>query len=210
MVNEIRSQKNAKIERTTRAAKNATLELFAELGFRNITIKKISKRSGVDRSSIYRYWNNVSELAISALDDALGPVAEPPETGHVRNDLVDHYHRFARLLLEGNHGKFMPSLVEAAHNIPEFANLFEALVNVRSDPTRQILRIAIERGEISRSAPIDWVVDILGGLLHHRLLVTGTKLNEPGLIEWMVDCALSQVMTDHGRQQLANRALLMV
>lgn len=188
-----RSPKNAQIERTTSAVLDAMIELLVTVGYRNITVEKISESSGVARSTIYRHWNNVPELAIEAFDAALGPAPKTPDLGDVRTNLIFHYKRFAKMLRSGVRGKLMPSLLEAAHNIPGFDVLFEDLVHKRSESTREILYRAIDRGEVHPDTKVEWVIDLLAGLFHHRLLITGGKLSEHGMVEWIVDSSLSQV-----------------
>ena len=158
-----RAPKTAQIERTVKTVLDATVELLVEIGYRNITVARISERSGVARSTIYRHWKSVPELAIDAFNAALGPVADAPDLGDVRTNLIFHYDRFAKALKNSIRGKLMPSLLEAAQNDRGFDALFEKLVDRRSDSTREILRRAIERGELRPDTEVEWVIDLLGG-----------------------------------------------
>lgn len=178
------------------AVLDATLVLLSEVGYRQLTIGLVSERSGVARSTIYRYWKNIPELAIAAFDFALGPRSPAPDTGDVRRDLITIYEWLAAALRRSIWGKALPSLIEAARNEPAFAGLLPRLADQRREGSRKRLVKAIEQGELRPDANPEWILDMLTGLLYYRLLVTGGDLREPGMIDWAVDSVLSLIATD--------------
>ncbi len=188
-----RAPKIAQIERTTSAVLEAAIELLSEVGYRRLTIDLVSQRSGVARSTIYRHWSNIPDLAIAAFDMALGPNPPLPDTGDIRSDLLAAYTRLSKILKRSIWGKAMPSLIEATHNDPKFKGLLPKLVDRRREASRVMLLRAKDRGELNTDANIDWILDALSGMLYHRLLVTGGSLQNPKMIEWAVDSVLSQV-----------------
>ena len=50
-----------------------TFDLLAEKGFRGLRIDEVARRAGVPKSTIYRRWSSLVELAVDAVDAALGP-----------------------------------------------------------------------------------------------------------------------------------------
>ena len=174
------------------AVLDATIDLLSEVGYRRLTLELVSQRCGVARSTIYRYWRNVPDLALAAFDAALGPNPPVPDLGDVRSDLIFSYDRLSKILRRSIWGKAMPALVEATHNDPNFEGLLPKLVERRRESTRIIIERAIERGELCKDVSADWILDMLSGLLYHRLLITGADMGEAGLIEWAVDSILSQ------------------
>lgn len=184
------------MERTVAAVLNATLVLLSEVGYRQLTIGMVSERSGVARSTIYRYWKNIPDLAIASFDFALGPRSPAPDTGDLRRDLITIYEWLATALRRSIWGKALPSLIEATRNEPAFAGLLPRLADQRREGSRKRLVKAIEQGELRPDANLEWILDMLTGLLYHRLLVTGGDLREPGMIDWAVDSVLSLVGTD--------------
>lgn len=170
----------------------ATVDLLSEVGYRRLTFELVSQRSGVARSTIYRYWRNVPDLALAAFDEALGPNPDVPDLGDVRTDLIFSYDRLSKILKRSIWGKAMPALIEATHNDPNFEGLLPKMVERRRKSTREIIDRAVERGEIRPDISADWLLDMLSGLLYHRLLVTGADMREAGLIEWAVDSVLSR------------------
>ncbi len=198
-----RAPKTSQMERTVAAVLDATLVLLSEVGYRQLTIGLVSERSGVARSTIYRYWKNIPDLAIAAFDFALGPRAPAPDTGDVRRDLLTIYERFSAALKRSLWGRALPSLIEASRNEPAFAGLLPRLADQRREGSRRRLLKAIEQGELRPDADPEWILDTLTGLLYFRLLVSGTDLREPGMIDWAVDSVLSQVTTGKPASALA-------
>lgn len=189
----MRAPKTTQINRTRNTVLDAVIALLSEVGYRQLTVELISQRTGVARSTIYRHWRSVPEMAIEAFDRALGPNPPVPDTGNVREDLLTSYLGLSKILKRSIWGKALPSLIEATHNDPSFEGLLVRLTKQRRKNTRVILRRAIDRGEIKPETNTDWVLDSLSGLLYHRMLVTGGGLQNPAMIEWAVDSALSQI-----------------
>jgi len=188
-----RAPKFTQINRSIGAVLDATAELLAEVGYRPLTIELISTRSGVARSTIYRQWNNVAELAIDAFDHALGPNPLPPDTGNLRDDLIVLYKRFAKILQRPIWRTVMPSLIEASQTDARFEGLLNSIVNTRRETERTLFARAIARGEIRADSKVEWTLDALTGAYYHRLLMTGANLREEGMTEWLVDSMLSQL-----------------
>ncbi len=187
-----RAPKIQQISRTNQSVLDATLDLLGEVGYRGLTIQQISERSGVARSTIYRHWNNIPDIAIAAFDGALGPNPPLADTGNVEEDLRRLYQLLVIALKRTVWGRAMPALIEASFNDPNFKDLLPNLVERRREPSRKVLRRAIERGELVDDTPIDWVLDAISGLLYQRLLITGGKLDTPGMVDWAIESALSQ------------------
>ena len=164
----------------------AAIDLLSEVGYRKLTFELLAQRSGVARSTIYRHWSTMPELAIDAFDKALGPPPELPDHGNLHDDLIASFERLAHLLRRSIWGKALPALIEATHNDPAFEGLLPKLVARRRAQTRQLFERAIARGEIPEDAPVDWILDMLSGLLYHRLLITASPVEEDGLVAWAV------------------------
>ena len=55
-----------------------TCALLAARGFRGLRIDEVACRAGVPKSTIYRRWPSLVELAVDAVDAALGPRESEP------------------------------------------------------------------------------------------------------------------------------------
>jgi AcrR family transcriptional regulator len=191
-----RAPRTGQMDRTIAHVLAVAAELLAEVGYRALSIELVVQRSGVARSTIYRHWKNRAELAIAAFDAALGPSPTPPDTGTLREDLLIVYKRFPTILARSIWGAVMTSIIEASKNDPLFDGLLADLVNQRKESGREIFRRAIKRGEIRKTTNIDWAIDALDGAYYHRLLMTGAKLKDDAMAEWLVDSVLSQILVE--------------
>ncbi|MBU3003917.1 TetR/AcrR family transcriptional regulator [Paraglaciecola arctica] len=189
-----RARKTTQMMRTKQAVLDTVVELLSEIGYRAITIEIISQRCGVARSTIYRHWKNIPELTIDAFDSAIGDTPEFPEQGDVRSNLVFLYRQFGKSLSRSIWGRVLPSLIEASHNDPKFENYLSSMANVRRQNAREMLQRAKSKGELKPEANVEWILDTLSGALYHRLLITGTALDEPGLVDWLIDSVLSTTL----------------
>src|SRR5271163_4404807 len=63
-------------------------DLLQERGYLGFTMESVIERSGISRSTIYRYWANRIELIIDVVKDYPDPVPAP-NTGALRTDLIE-------------------------------------------------------------------------------------------------------------------------
>lgn len=186
-----RARKTSQMLRTKQAVLDSVVELLSEIGYRAITIEIISKRCGVARSTIYRHWKNVPELTIDAFNSAIGETPTFPEKGDVRSNLTYLYTEFGKSLSRSIWGRVLPALIEASHNDPNFENYLSDMANARRQNARKMLEHAQENGELLSTINVDWILDALSGALYHRLLITGTPIDEPGFTQWLIDSVLN-------------------
>ena len=191
------------MQRTEERVMQAVTELLAEVGYRQMTIDLIAQRSGVGRATIYRRWQNVPTLAVSAFEALLGPGLPAPDHGDVRTDLIHLYRRFAKILLQSQWGELLPSLIEANKNDPAFDGMLARIDRERRTNSQTILERAKARGEIDAQANVDWVIDTLSGAFYYRFLISGGRLAERGLVEWIVDSVLSQLRIENHAPDLS-------
>jgi AcrR family transcriptional regulator len=75
----------------------AARELVAEGGPAAVTVDAVAKRSGVAKTTLYRHFENGHDLIITALRDLPASI-ETPDTGDLRDDLVELVCRFTQLV----------------------------------------------------------------------------------------------------------------
>jgi AcrR family transcriptional regulator len=161
----------------------AALDEFAQVGRQSLTIEGIAARAGVARSTVYRRWSSVDELAHDALDSVREPAPQPPG-GSVRDDLVFILEYSKHVITSTRFGQLLPQLAVEARRDPEAARLY--LTN-RIGPDRAVLAAVMQRGIddgiIRADADIDLILDALVGVIEHRSLwglapVTSAQLGQ--------------------------------
>lgn len=189
-----RAPKTRQISRTVKTVLDAAALLLREVGYRGLTTELISSRSGVARSTIYRHWPNVAELALASFERSIGPAPDAPDLGDIRSDLVFIYQRFSKMLRDEVWGSVLPALIEAAQSDRQFADLLKKVVNERRETIRSVFVRAVEKGEILEDSKVEFAIDALTGAFYHRLLITGEDVGEEGMVEWLVDSVLGQML----------------
>src|SRR4051812_1829696 len=67
---------------------SATLEVFAQHGYAGLTIEAVALLAGVNKTTVYRRWPSKVELLGAALVSLRDEEPEPPDTGSLREDLL--------------------------------------------------------------------------------------------------------------------------
>lgn len=186
-----RAPKLAQIEKTKKALMDATVALLSEIGYRSLTIDRITERAGVARSTLYRHWDSIPDLALDAFDAAIGPYQQIESTTNVKADLQVLYQGVAHSLGRSIWGRALPALIEASHNDPKFHGLVNRMHRLRRQAARDMLSRAKASGQLKPDARIDWILDSISGPLYFRLLISGTPITEPGFLQSLIDNALA-------------------
>jgi len=184
-----RSSARSRSERAHEAILDAAVALLAEREVAALTMDEIAARAGSSKATIYRRWSSKEELLTDALGRATGAFPRP-DTGTLRGDLVEAVGHVVTLLTDSPLGSAMPALIAAKQSNPELhALLLRAVGEPRRDLLRSLLRRGIERGEIDPATDLDLFLDLIGGALHFRRLVTHEPI-DAAYAERLVDAAL--------------------
>ena len=182
----------------------AALDLAVEGGLAGMSMEGIAARSGVGKATIYRRWPTKHALLADALRSILATV-QAPDTGSVRSDFV----ALAEQALANAPGalRLMPRLmIEGAEDPELLAVCREVLVDPRRAATREILRRAVERGELRADLDLELAIDALAGPLIYRVLING---GDPrvvdGMAERLVDLILPGLAPVSRRRAAARR-----
>lgn len=147
-----------------------TLQLLQEHGYDGLTVDAVANIARASKATVYRRWPSKAELVLAAFTEGVRQVAVPPDTGTLRGDLLklgevvcqqakQHASTIRAVLVEVSRH---PALNDAMqHN---FIDQRKALI-------QQVLREAVERGEIAKTAVTDDLWDLLPGYLIWRSIV---------------------------------------
>src|SRR3954469_23116881 len=76
----------------------AVLEELATSGYSGLSIERVAERARTGNASIYRRWPTPLDLVLDTLDFAMPAADDPPDTGNVRDDLLEVLRRIAATL----------------------------------------------------------------------------------------------------------------
>jgi AcrR family transcriptional regulator len=139
----------------------ATLGLLAERGFQAATMEAIAERAGVGKNTIYRRWASKEELVADAIHD-LSPEVEVLEGATLYEVLLHQIREVSRLFADPLLGRILPGLLGELHRNPEFAHAWgERVVRPYREAIDELLRQALERGDLRQGTDPDLITDLL-------------------------------------------------
>src|SRR5262249_32638195 len=122
----------------------ATGKLLSSEGYLGLTVSKVAARARASKSTIYRRWPTKEHLVMAAFER--WPTLVPRDRGDLLSDLLDLYQQYLRSHSRAPTGAILPALVAERVSNPELSVSFDSLMRRRLDPTRLVVRRAIERG----------------------------------------------------------------
>jgi AcrR family transcriptional regulator len=175
--------------RADRAILDATLELIAQAGVHRLRMDDVADRAGVGKAAIYRRYRSKDEL-VRATVAAMVSEITIPDTGTTREDLLALMRDAVAVYRDPIRGGVMPSLIGAMREDAELARTIrEDVVAARREALRGVLARGIARGDLSADLDVELALDMLGGALFYRLLVTGGPIDDR-LAEGVADSVL--------------------
>ncbi len=183
-----RSAGRPRCEVTHKAVLRAAYDLLAEGGLGRFTIEGVAARSGVARTTIYRWWPSKGALAMEGFLDATTQNFRLPPTDSAIADLRAVLRSVARIM-GGVPGRIIRGIVAEGQSDPETIKAFtEGYVKPRRAELRALLERCIATGELRPDLDVEMVSYGLFGPLYLRML-----LNE-GLDEAWVDRLANHVL----------------
>ncbi|GAA4558570.1 TetR/AcrR family transcriptional regulator [Planotetraspora kaengkrachanensis] len=164
--------------RKQRQILDATLELLAEKGYEGLTIEGVAGRSGVNKTTIYRWWPSKAALLGAALVGAEALEFDPPDTGSLAGDLRGLVEGVARLLTVSPSSDIAVAALGAAVHDPALAEAAKGFFADRFAREAPIFERARERGEIDASADPMLIVDLLAGAVWLRAVFRRLPLDQ--------------------------------
>jgi AcrR family transcriptional regulator len=155
----------------------ATLELVAEVGIHDFRMDDVAERAGVGKAAIYRRYRSKDEL-VTATVAALVSEITIPDTGSTREDLLALMREAVEVYGDPIKAGVMPSLVGAMPQRPELARAVrDGFLAQRRAALRAVLDRGVARGDLRADLDVELALDVLGGALFYRLLITGGPID---------------------------------
>jgi AcrR family transcriptional regulator len=155
----------------------ASVEVLADKGPSGFTVDEVAARAGCGKATIYRRWPSRANLL---LDTAHRMGLEPDlvDTGSARDDLVALMSQLGTKLRETPAGRIMPAVIAEASVNPEMRAVLGAFVRDRRQRPRDVVIRGIERGQLRPDTDVELLLDLLGGTVFYRELVSGEPADE--------------------------------
>jgi AcrR family transcriptional regulator len=178
--------------RVRAAAIAATLAELAENGYAGLSLERIARRAGVNKTSLYRRWGTREQLVLEAMLERAGEYVSVPDTGSLRRDLL----ALAKTAAANAATPEVAAMARAvAAESPRDGKLAEASRRFWAERLAldaAIVERAIERGEIRPGTKPSEVIEAVIGPIHLRLLLTHEQVDS-AFIERIVDTVVDGV-----------------
>jgi len=167
----------------------AALDLLVESGTKACTFKAVAERAGVERSTLYRRYDDQWEMMIDAIIARAADDVMPDLTGSLVGDLKS----VLRKLVETLETPLGPALVATAAELrAALADDYErAYFDRRMAQLQPMFDAAIERGELSPKVDTEELFTMLAGPVYFRMFIAARPVTQKwisGLVEKV--CAL--------------------
>ena len=172
-----------------------TLELLQEHGYDRLSLDAVATTARASKATLYRRWPTKAELVLAAFVEGTRNVAVDPDTGTLRNDLLE-LGESIRAHVSTHALTIRAVLVETSRSTELDAMMQEQFLEQRRALMANVLSRAAERGEIAASAITEDLWDVLPGYLIYRAVLTG-RAPSPTTIRELVDNVLLPSLTRH-------------
>lgn len=155
-------------------------ELLFEAGISGFTVDEIARRSGVAKTTIYRHWPSVHALLVDTVACQIEGFSTP-DTGSLYNDLRALFGNVVPLSDMVGRRRMMLGLLYAATDDPPLHDALSNLMLQRTEPLRNVLVRARQRGELRADIGIDDAVDAVEGPMISRFMLRGEPFSDQAL-----------------------------
>ncbi len=158
-------------EAARRAVLDAAYAILVETGLGRFSTEAVALRSGVARTTIYRWWPSKGLLAIESFLNAFRPQLAYADTGDAVADFRELLDSLVRAL-GGPAGRIAASVLAQAQSDAETQRMFGETVSMplRRESAR-ILDRGIREGRLRADLDVPVVLDAAVGAVYLRLLL---------------------------------------
>jgi AcrR family transcriptional regulator len=157
---------------------DATLDLFADLGFDGLSVEAVATSAGVGKATIYRRFPSKVDLVMAACTRVTQQVTPAADTGSLRGDIEALVARLVHLLTGTVAGRVVPQMISEAVRRPDLRRAHRAFIAERRRAMIDAVRRAVARGEVATDADAELAADLVAGPVFYRHLVSGGPLDE--------------------------------
>lgn len=177
---------------------DAGWDQLIEAGYSSFTFEAVAERAKTGKTAIYRRWPDKEALLLAIVAGrGLGTRFEVPDTGSLREDVLGLMRSLNRL---GDSGAALLSTMLGAYfdeTKPTLAQLRTQLLGDRSVAMAEVVRRAIERGELGADLP-PRVLALPYDLLRHELIMNLGRATEETIVD-IVDTVFLPLATQPRR-----------
>ncbi len=156
----------------------AAIDVTREVGYDALAIDAVAARAEVGKATIYRYWPN-KELLLAEAVEAIVRLMPPVDTGKVEGDLMILMGATMVMYQDPAGPPLLSAFIAAMARSPLIAERIRSgFVGVRRAAMREALQRGIARGELDANTNVELALDLLGGSMLWRSLISGESITD--------------------------------
>jgi AcrR family transcriptional regulator len=160
-------------------------------GYDAVTIDRVAREAQSTRAAVYRRYDNRSSMVVGLLIDRFG-VDPAPDTGELKRDLEELQQLQVRFVSHPVIVAVLAGALSEAGRDPVLAGELHArFMAPRRASVSEMLRRAVERGEVATAVEPEIISDLLTGPLLLHALVPGLGALSDELVAATVASALA-------------------
>jgi AcrR family transcriptional regulator len=156
-----------------RAIFDAVIDQLQAVGYVGLTMEGVAACAHTGKAALYRRWPSKEELVVDALDHSLLWLAELPDHGDVRDDLLDLLRRMTTVMNSPTGGALQSLLAEIDRDHPFARLLHERVFAPRKRSFLTVLQRAADRGQVPPDAANPLVAEVGPAMVAQRFLSDG-------------------------------------
>ncbi|MDP6160000.1 MAG: TetR/AcrR family transcriptional regulator [Acidimicrobiales bacterium] len=162
---------------------DAAMRLLAEGGLAAFTTDRLASTARVSKSSIYRRWPDKKSIFL-ALMKQWGRRAEVDDMGDLRSEIAQWYADRQRTYNSPGFRQVSASLVELAAHDSEIDEVLNTYRRSSWNTVREILKRAIDRGEIAAGGGLERMEQFFLGPLYFRAVLEGQEIDDATVVDF--------------------------
>ena len=165
-------------EQARQAILRTTLSLLGQNGFSEFKIEEVAERAAVGKATVYRWWPNKGALIADAFASSTTRNLRFPDTGSVYSDMSQQMRQLVKVF-RSRRGRIVSAILAAGQSDKDLIEAFrERFLWPRRREAYLTLQRGITRGELSKNADLDLLLDSLYGPIYMRFLLKHDQLTQ--------------------------------
>lgn len=156
----------------------AAASVVADCGYEAFSVEEVARRSGVNKTTIYRRWPTKADLIAESVRERSERLVPRTQSESLAGDLRQLTRLVAANIGSDVGGRMTKSLIAATTSSLALGELGSAFWSERLAEAEEIFVRAIERGDVPADIDGSLVIQVLIGPLYVRLLLTNEPIDQ--------------------------------
>jgi len=166
------------------------LDQLETVGYAHLTMEGVAACARTGKAALYRRWPRKEDLVVDALDHAMPSLAELPDTGSLREDLLALLRRTAAMANSATGCALRCLLAEVDREHPFARLLHERVFAPRKQAFQAVLERAADRGQLRPGVAGKFVADVGPALVLQRFLADGPPIPDDYVVSVLDEVVL--------------------